>query len=181
MTKRAVFLDRDGVINRAVVVNGLPFPPKHVDDVEILPGVPLALKRLKEIDLETIVVTNQPDIARGTSTSADVAAINAKLMAELPIDAIYVCPHDSKDHCRCRKPLPGLLDLAATDRGIDLRSSYLVGDRWKDVGAGEAAGCTTIFVDYGYDEPRPEAPDYTVACLLEATGIISDLERRKVS
>jgi D-glycero-D-manno-heptose 1,7-bisphosphate phosphatase len=180
VTRRAVFLDRDGVVNRAVVRNGRPHPPASADDLEVLPGVPGALEKLKRAGFETIVVTNQPDIARGTTTSSAVDAINERLQAALRIDAVFVCPHDESDRCRCRKPLPGLLEMAAEARTIDLRSSYLVGDRWRDIDAGRAAGCTTFFVDYRYDERRPDAPDYVVASLAEAAEIIIGIERRNV-
>src|SRR5258708_6301369 len=116
MVKAAVFLDRDGVINRTFVRNGVPYPPATVAECEILPGVSEALTKLKAIGLPLIVITNQPDIARGTQTRAQVDAINARLAAKLPIDAFYVCSHDNKDQCDCRKPKPGMLIQAARER-----------------------------------------------------------------
>ena len=169
---RAVFLDRDGVINRASVRDGKPYPPTRVEDVDILPGVREALRRLKDSAFRLIVVTNQPDIARGALTAQDVDAIDEFLMRELPLDRVYVCPHDCAQGCSCRKPRPGLLMLAAEHFGIDLRTSYMVGDRWRDIEAGRAAGCKTFFVDYQYDERQPERPDYIVASLADAAAII---------
>lgn len=169
---RAVFLDRDGVINRAVVRDGKPYPPQTVEALEILPGVADALASLREAGFRLVVVTNQPDVARGTQSREVIEAMHARLMAELPLDECRVCLHDSGDGCRCRKPRPGMLEDAAREAGIDLTASYMVGDRWRDVDAGRAAGCTTIFINYGYDERQPERPDQTVSTLAEAAAWI---------
>jgi D-glycero-D-manno-heptose 1,7-bisphosphate phosphatase len=163
---RAAFLDRDGVINRAVVRKGKPYPPATVEEVEILPGVPGAIARLQHAGYVVVVVTNQPDIARGTTTPAIVDRIHAYLRAELGLDDIRVCPHDDADGCECRKPKPGLLLRAPA---YDLAASVMIGDRWRDIEAGRAAGCgVTILVDYGYDEVVPHEPDARVGSLVEA-------------
>ena len=167
--RRAVFLDRDGVLNRSVVRDGTPEPPRGRDDVEILPGVPRACAELRAAGFALVVVTNQPEIARGTLTRQAVDAINSVLSASLRLDEIVVCPHDDGDGCDCRKPRPGMLLDAAGRHGIDLEHSYLVGDRWRDIGAGHAAGVKTVFIDRGYDERRPEKPDAVVGDLTEAT------------
>ncbi len=167
--RRAVFLDRDGVINRAVVRDGKPYPPADADHVEVLPGVAAALRRLKAAGYLLIVVTNQPDVARGTQTLAAVEAIHARLASELPIDDFRACYHDDGDMCECRKPKPGLILSAAREHGVDLPASVMVGDRWRDVEAGKLAGCRTVFVDYGYAERRPENPDVVVGSLEQAT------------
>jgi D-glycero-D-manno-heptose 1,7-bisphosphate phosphatase len=172
VTRRAVFLDRDGVINAAVVRDGKPYPPARVEDVEILPGVADALAHLRAAGFALIVVTNQPDVARGTQTRAAVDAIHDRLATELPLDAVYACCHDDADACACRKPAPGLLRDAARDHGLDLAGSFMVGDRWRDTDAGAAAGCRTIFVDRGYAERRPHAFDAKVASLPEAAAWI---------
>jgi transaldolase len=161
--KRAVFLDRDGVVNDAVVRNGLPYPP-DAQQLRIARDAEPALQALRDAGFVLLVVTNQPDVARGTRTAADVDAVHARLAAELPLDGFYVCPHDDADRCDCRKPLPGLLRRAAREHGIDMRASYLVGDRWKDVAAGRSAGVTTVFIDREYREPAPDPPaDATVS------------------
>jgi D-glycero-D-manno-heptose 1,7-bisphosphate phosphatase len=170
--QRAVFLDRDGVINRAIVRDGKPYPPASLDEMTLLPGVPEALRDLKDADFMLIVVTNQPDVARGTTPRAVVEAINRYLAHCLPIDEFRTCYHDSADGCRCRKPLPGALLEAATQHGINLGASYMVGDRWRDIEAGQQAGCKTIFIDYGYNEKQPESADFHVPSLTEATQII---------
>ena len=163
---RAAFLDRDGVINRAVVRNGKPYPPASVEEVEILPGVEEALQRLRGAGFAVVVVTNQPDIARGATTEARVGAIHAHMKVELGLDDIRVCPHDDGDGCECRKPKPGLL---LREPRYDMAASVMIGDRWRDIEAGRAAGCgVTILVDYGYDEGLPHEPDARVGSLAEA-------------
>ena len=169
---RAVFLDRDGVINRAVLRDGKPFPPANLAALEILPGVANAMQSLHEAGWLLIVVTNQPDVARGITSLEDVEAINAHLRECLPIDEFRTCYHDSCDDCNCRKPLPGALLAAADSHGIDLFSSYMVGDRWRDIEAGERANCMTIFLDYGYDEKQPDNFKHRVRSLAEAANII---------
>lgn len=170
--RRAVFLDRDGVINRAVVRDGKPYPPANLAEMEILPGVPEALAELHDAGLMLIVVTNQPDVARGTTPKAVVEMINNYLASSLPIDEFRTCYHDSDDGCECRKPRPGALLAAASQHGIDLARSFMVGDRWRDTEAGQRAGCNTIFIDYGYAEQQPESVDHRVGSLQEATKII---------
>ena len=154
------------MINRAVVRNGRPYPPASVDELEILPGVPGALARLRAAGYALVVVTNQPDIARGATTREAVDAIHARLRTLLALDDIRVCPHDDADQCACRKPKPGLL---LREPAHDMAASVMVGDRWRDVEAGRAAGCgLTILVDYGYDEAVPYEPDARVRSLAEA-------------
>lgn len=170
--RRAVFLDRDGVINRAKVIDGKPYPPANLAAMEILPGVPDALKTLSEAGFLLIVITNQPDVARGTTPRETVEEINNYLAAHLPIDEFRTCFHDNDDGCDCRKPLPGALFSAARIHGIDLTKSYMVGDRWRDVEAGQQAGCRTIFIDYNYNEKQPTTVDFRVCSLGEAAGII---------
>jgi D-glycero-D-manno-heptose 1,7-bisphosphate phosphatase len=163
----AIFLDRDGVLNRTRFRNGKPIPPQSLRDLEILPGVPEALATLKTAGYALVVVTNQPDVARGVTSREVVEEMHRFLGRQLPIDEFRVCMHDDSDHCECRKPKPGLL-LAAPR--YDVGRSLMVGDRWRDVEAGRAAGCkATILVDYGYDEAIPNEPTVRVASLLEAS------------
>ncbi len=165
---RAVFLDRDGVINRAIVRNGKPYSPAAVTELEILPGVDEAVKRLRAAGFRIVVVTNQPDVARGRQSKDAIEAMHAILGAQLGIDEFRVCYHDDGDRCACRKPEPGMILEAARNGAIDLGSSFVVGDRWRDILAGRRAGCSTILIDYGYDEPEADNPDARVASLLEA-------------
>lgn len=149
-----MFLDRDGVLNAVVLRAGKPHPPATVEELTIYPDVLGALQRLKNAGFDLVVVTNQPDVARGTQARATVEAINNTLRARLPLDDIRVCYHDDADACDCRKPLPGLLTAAPN---YDLARSYMIGDRWRDVDAGKSAGCRTVFIDRGYDERQPAA------------------------
>jgi len=170
--RRAVFLDRDGVINRALVREGKPYPPENLAELEILPGVAQALDALREAGFLLIVVTNQPDVARGKTPRKVVEEINRHLAARLAIDEFRTCFHDSGDGCDCRKPLPGALLTAAKIHGVDLRKSYMVGDRWRDIEAGHRAGCKTIFIDYGYAERQPESINFRVRSLKTAAQLI---------
>ena len=170
--KRAVFLDRDGVINRAYVRNGKSFPPATIAEVEILPGVEFALNKLKAAGYLLIVVTNQPDVASGKTSKLMVDQINNLLIDSLPIDDIRTCFHEDKDGCQCRKPLPGLLITASKESEVNLEASFMIGDRWRDIEAGQSAGCKTFFINYGYQERQPDSPDFIVSSLAEAAEII---------
>jgi D-sedoheptulose 7-phosphate isomerase len=171
--RRAVFLDRDGVINRTFVRDGKPFPPTTLQELEVLPGVPEALHELKQHGYKLLVVTNQPDVARGKQSRQTIDAMHQALSARLPLDDILVCYHTDKDKCDCRKPMPGMLFEAAKKHNIDLAASFMVGDRWRDIEAGYNAGCKTILIDYGYSERSPaHAPDLRVGSLREAADWI---------
>jgi D-glycero-D-manno-heptose 1,7-bisphosphate phosphatase len=170
--RRAVFLDRDGVINRPIVRDGKPYSPAGVEELEVLPGVAGALQRLKAAGYLLIVVTNQPDVARGLQSLAAVEAIHARLASMLPIDDFRACCHDDNDACVCRKPKPGLILESARAHGVDLHASVMVGDRWRDVEAGRRAACTTIFIDRGYEEQSPKHPDVIVSSLPDAVDWI---------
>jgi len=172
--QRAVFLDRDGVVSRSIVRDGLPFAPAQLSEFEILPGVPEACRRLKQAGFLLIVATNQPDVGRGTMKQEIVESMHAKMCREVPIDRVEVCYHPGhgQSNCDCRKPKPGLLVRAAQELGIDLAQSWMVGDRWRDIDCGHAAGCRTIFIDHGYAENLKQPPDFTVKNLAEAAEII---------
>jgi D-glycero-D-manno-heptose 1,7-bisphosphate phosphatase len=167
--RRAVFLDRDGVLNEPVLRDGRPYPPSGLDELIIVPDADASLARLKRQGFLLVVVTNQPDVRRGTSTQAEVEKINRHLAKNLPLDDFFTCYHDDSDGCDCRKPLPGLFVQAAAKHRIELANSYMVGDRWRDIDAGSAAGCRTILIDRHYNERKPDAkPDCVVASLTQA-------------
>jgi D-glycero-D-manno-heptose 1,7-bisphosphate phosphatase len=172
--RRAVFLDRDGVINRALEHDNKPFAPSSLDEFEIYPEVSAACARLKAAGFFLAVATNQPDVGRGTLKKETVEMIHAEMCRRLPIDRVEVCYHPGQglSHCDCRKPRPGMLLRAARDLGIDLGQSWMVGDRWRDVDCGHAAGCRTIFIDRDYIEELKQAPDFRAKNLLEAAEII---------
>lgn len=171
MTK-AVFLDRDGVLNEAIVRGGKPYSPDTIEEMVIPADAAAALSRLRQHGFRLIVATNQPDIARGRMTRERVDAMNAHLRSKLPLDAIEMCAHDDADKCGCRKPEPGLLLNAAKRDGIDLAASFMVGDRWRDIEAGRGAGCRTILIGDGYGEPFRSQPDIKAATLTEAADWI---------
>ena len=171
---KAVFLDRDGVINRAITRDGLPFPPMSLGDFEILPGVPAACAKLKAAGFLLVVATNQPDVGRGIVPRELVEAMNAQMQEVVPLDRIEICFHPGRgaSDCDCRKPKPGMLLRAAQALNIDLAQSWMVGDRWRDIDCGHAAGCKTIFIDSGYVESLKQKPDFSARHLGEAADII---------
>ena len=172
--KRAVFLDRDGVINRAITRDGLPFPPMSLGDFEILPGVPEACAKLKQAGFLLVVATNQPDVGRGIVPRELVEAMNAKMQKVISLDRIEICFHPGRgaSDCDCRKPKPGMLLHAARELNINLAQSWMVGDRWRDVDCGHAAGCRTIFIEGNYSEALKQKPDFFAGNLAEAADII---------
>jgi D-glycero-D-manno-heptose 1,7-bisphosphate phosphatase len=173
MSRRAVYLDRDGVVNRAIVKDGKPYPPSGPNDLEILPGVAGALIRLNAAGYRLVIVTNQPDVGRGTMAAETVSAIHAQLAKVLLLDAIEVCLHAGTEGCDCRKPKPGMLLRDAAAHGVDIQRSFMVGDRWRDIDAGAAAGCRTVLIEAGYDEQAPaRAPDWVCRSLDEAADWI---------
>lgn len=176
---RIVFLDRDGVLNEPVMRDGKPFPPASPAELVICKGAKLALRELRAAGFKLVCITNQPDIARGTTSVAEVDAINDLLWTELPLDEIIVCPHDDADSCSCRKPKAGMLEDGARRLGTSTRGNYLVGDRWRDIEAGARAGCRTVLVDRGYHERQSDTPpDARVVDIADAaTWIIADIRR----
>lgn len=169
---RAVFLDRDGVINPSVVRDGKPYPPATVEDFQIYPEVSDACRRLKAAGYLLVVATNQPDVGRGTQTREAVEAMHAKMLEALPIDRIEVCYHSGHAPCECRKPRAGMLFQAANALSIDLARSFMVGDRWRDIDCGHTAGCKTIFIDRGYTEELRQKPDFVAQNLAVAANLI---------
>jgi D-glycero-D-manno-heptose 1,7-bisphosphate phosphatase len=174
--RRAVFLDRDGVINKSVVREGRPHPPAELRDFELYDDVPSGCARLDAAGYCLVVVTNQPDVARGTQKREVVDAMHRQMLAALPqIARVEVCWHsgtDSGDSCDCRKPKPGMVLHAANELDLDLAQSFLIGDRWRDVDCGHAAGCRTVFIDRNYSEPLRRPPDWTVQSFGQAVDVI---------
>jgi D-glycero-D-manno-heptose 1,7-bisphosphate phosphatase len=169
---KAVFLDRDGVLNAVKIKDGRPYPPSSIQELRILDGVSESLQKLHAAGFLLIVITNQPDVARGTATKQSVEEINQFLFKNLILDEIRVCFHDSRDACRCRKPLPGLILSAVKENNIVLEESYMVGDRWRDIDAGNAAGCKTLYIDNNYSEKKAINFTFKVSSLYEAATLI---------
>jgi D-glycero-D-manno-heptose 1,7-bisphosphate phosphatase len=174
----AVFLDRDGVVNRSEVRDGKPYAPRRLADFRLLPGVQTAVAALKKAGFLVIIVTNQPDIGNGLVAAETVEAMHDKLRQKIAPDAIEMCPHQQDEGCRCRKPKSGMIKTAARRLAIDLAASFMVGDRPSDILAGRAAGCYTIFVDRHYGEALNVSPDDTVKHFPAAVDVI--LSRKRV-
>jgi D-glycero-D-manno-heptose 1,7-bisphosphate phosphatase len=172
--RRAVFLDRDGVLNAALLdAARRPVPPRVREEFAILPGVSEACASLRAAGFMLIGCTNQPDIARGTTPREFVDWVNQSVVQAAGLDEMRLCPHDDAEQCHCRKPRPGMLTDAAAAHGIDLSRSWMVGDRWRDVAAGQAAGCRTIFIQRFYAEAAPVQPPEAIAAdLPQAAAII---------
>lgn len=169
---KAVFLDRDGVLNKSIVIKGKPYPPKSIDEVEFCEDVREATANLINANFLLIGITNQPDVARGLIKKEKVEEINTYIKKKLKLNSILTCYHDDKDMCNCRKPLPGNILLASKKYNINLSESYMVGDRWRDIEAGFLSGCKTFFIDYNYVEKYPVNFDFKVKSLYEASKII---------
>jgi D-glycero-D-manno-heptose 1,7-bisphosphate phosphatase len=169
---RAVFLDRDGVLNRAIVREGKPYAPTATEAVDILPGVQEAIVSLKAAGYITIVVTNQPDVGRGNLQQSIAEDINARVKRESGVDEIRVCYHSGDQDCICRKPKPGMLLQAADEHNLSLAESFMIGDRWRDIDAGKAAGCKTIWIRSNYSEWLPNNADAIVESMAEAARFI---------
>ena len=170
--KPAVFLDRDGVIVVPQFRDGRSFAPRRLQDFRLYPEAAASLRKLKRAGFLLAVVTNQPDVGNGLIDQSEVDAMHESMTRELPLDAVKACFHRQADYCDCRKPKPGMILEAAGELGINLKKSFMVGDRNSDVEAGRAAGCTTVFIDLGYAEPAPDAPDYVVRSIAEAAEVI---------
>jgi D-glycero-D-manno-heptose 1,7-bisphosphate phosphatase len=174
--RRAVFLDRDGVINKPVIVDGRPHPPAKVEEFELYEDVPSAYAQLEAAGFLLVVVTNQPDVARGRQTRAAVEAMHRKMFDTLPrLSHLEVCWHAGDhwgDPCVCRKPQPGMVLRAAEALNIELSESFLIGDRWRDIDCGHEAGCRTVFIDRNYSESLKKNPDWIVNSFSEAVKVI---------
>jgi len=169
---RAVFLDRDGVLVVPEFRDGRSFAPRRLADFRLYDQADYWLGRMKDAGFRLVVVTNQPDVGSGLVELTVVEEMHCRLAEALPVDAIEACYHQRGDGCDCRKPKPGMLQRAAERLSLNCARSFMIGDRAGDVEAGRAAGCTTIFIDLGYVDERPERPDFTVSSLDEAAQIV---------
>jgi D-glycero-D-manno-heptose 1,7-bisphosphate phosphatase len=169
----AIFLDRDGIVNKAVVKKGKPYPPSSLVELELIDGIRDLIINVKRLGFKVFIFTNQPDVARGTTSREKVDEIHNFLMGELAIDKIYCCFHDDNDNCDCRKPKPGMIIKAKREWSIDLGKSFVVGDRWRDIAAAKAANIKSILVDYNYNEGK-EVPDYSCINIKEVFEIINN-------
>jgi D-glycero-D-manno-heptose 1,7-bisphosphate phosphatase len=177
--RAAVFLDRDGVLNQVTLRDGRPHPPPTAAELRLLPGVEAACRRLHDSGFALVVITNQPDIARGHQTWDEVDRMHDYLRSRLPLDEVVVCPHDDSDECLCRKPQPGMILDAAARLGLDLPASFCVGDRWRDVEAARRAGVRAIHIECHYAERPADGAHATVSGLPEAVDFIESHVKSK--
>lgn len=172
----AVFLDRDGTLNRQVVRDGKPYPPDSIEDFTLFPGVVEACAELARAGYVLVVATNQPDVGRGKQAQEVVEAMHAKLRQLVPsishIEVSYAPGRAGDPPDPRRKPEPGMLLEAALLLGLDLGRSWMVGDRWRDIDCGKRAGVRTVFIDFGYAEELQAQPDFSVANFADAARII---------
>lgn len=173
--RKAIFLDRDGVINKVIMRDGKASSPWKLEEFEILPGVKECLEAFKEMGFLNIAFTNQPDVSRGFLEVEDLEKMHKIMKERLPIDEVKFCPHDNKDNCPCRKPKPGLILEAAKKYSIDLKRSYVIGDSWKDIKAGKAAGCKTFLLRREYNKDYQKDYDFEVYNLKETVDIIKKI------
>ena len=174
MTKnKAFFFDRDGVLNKAVIKQKKPFPPNNIKELIIENFAEEIIIYLKKLNYKIFIFTNQPDVSRKTIKKKDVLQINNFLKKKFDIDDIFVC-FCSNNSCLRRKPNPGMILDAEKKWDINLKESFVVGDRYKDIEAGKNAGTKTIYLEKNYNEKKPYNPDYTIASLKEIKKIIEN-------
>lgn len=173
----AVFLDRDGVINRTFVRNGKPYAPRSLKDFKLMPNSKKSIELLKKNGFKVIVVTNQPDIGNSVVQLEEVEAMHLKLYEKTMIDDVFICPHRQDEGCTCRKPNIGMLIKASKKHNIDLKKSFMVGDRSSDIEAGNNAGCKTVFIDRHYKEASPLQFHFKVNSLQSAVRHIINTKK----
>ena len=175
LNMKAIFLDRDGVLNKPNIVDNKPFAPKFYKDFILYPDVKDFINSLRQFAYKLIVVTNQKDVGRGITSRDSLDKMHAFLKAQIQFDDIYVCT--CIDNCYCYKPNPGMLIKAKKKWKLNLVESFIIGDTWRDVGAGIRVGCKTIFIDRKYNIPMPYEPNYKVNSLSEAKDVIIKFTR----
>lgn len=176
MPIRAVFLDRDGVVNPVVLKNGKPYPPSP-KDYTLFPEAKIAISALKEAGFKIFIFTNQPDITKKIISQEELDGIHKMIYKELAIDEIVTCIHIDEDKCSCRKPKPGMILELQKKWKVTLNQSFVVGDRWRDIEAGENAGCNTILIGDGYNEKKISA-NRQAQNILEASNLILTWEKK---
>jgi len=169
---KAVFFDRDGVINQTVFRKGAHRAPADLSEFAYVEGVLETLPVLHARGYQLLVCTNQPDVARGWQPLERVLEFHRKIVADLPVARVYACFHDDAQDCACRKPKPGLLLQGRDELEIDLARSFMIGDRWKDIEAGRAAGCRTVYLRHPHDSEDPHAPDFEITRIAQLLDII---------
>jgi D-glycero-D-manno-heptose 1,7-bisphosphate phosphatase len=176
--QRAVFLDRDGVLNEPLIRDGLPFPPQRIEEFRLYPEAAPACALLRQAGFLLVLATNQPDVGRGGLQLETVERMHALLLDKIPLDRIEMCtvPDGDSPGSERRKPAPGMLLDAAKALQIDLSRSFMIGDRWRDIDCGHAAGCITILINRPYAEKLRQSPHHYADSVLAAARLILALE-----
>ena len=175
--RRAVFFDRDGVLNRLVSRDGMQAAPQRIEDFHLIPDAARLVGQVRQAGFLAFVITNQPDIARGLLPERDLESMTAALRGAVPLDDVMICPHDDPDQCACRKPKPGMLVTLSERWNVDLKRSFVVGDSWKDIEAGQRVGCKTILLaggDANGPMERSVPPDAVVGSLADAIAWVTE-------
>ena len=175
--REAIFLDRDGVITIPSNIDGKGYAPRSLEEFRFYSGVQNSLEKIRALGFLTLIVSNQPDVANGLLPIHVLEQMNIRMLSDLALDDINNCPHNSLDHCGCRKPKPGMLISSAKKWNIELGQSWMIGDRDSDIAAGFAAGCRTIFIDRNWTEETGEFADFRCDSLERAVELISDRKR----
>lgn len=157
---KAFFFDRDGILNKSILKKNKPYSPRNLRELILNFELVEFIKKLKKKNFKIIVITNQPDIKSGKLSKYTLRIINLIIKKKFYIDDFFICIHGRNENCHCRKPKPGLIIKASKKWNINLKESFFVGDRLKDMRAGEIVGCNTIFIDYDYDETKPKSFSY---------------------
>lgn len=165
---RAFFLDRDGVINKSLLKKGKPLAPREFKQFKIIKNVDKSLIFLKKQGFKNIIITNQPDIKKGLIKNSTSKRINKEIKKKLQIDDIFICKHTDEDNCNCRKPKTGLIKKAKKKWNIDLKKSYLIGDRWRDIFLANKLKINCFYIDKNYKERKPKKYNYKVKNLYAA-------------
>ena len=168
--RKAIFFDRDGVLIEAPIVDKKPNSIKKLKQLKFCKGIKKICNYYKK-NYHLIMVTNQPDFHRKINSKKNINEINMYIKKKLNLNTIYVCFSDNEKH-KDRKPNPGMLNRARKRYNLDLTKSYMIGDRWRDIGAGNKANCKTIFIDRNYKEKSKFIPNYKIKRLSEIFSII---------
>lgn len=144
--KRAVFIERDGILNEVQAGPNHPISPMTMEEFRVNEKAKIPIKKLKDAGFVLIVTTNQPGISRGYQSRRDLDYMHDHLRRNFPVDDILVCAHEESDECPCRKPRPGLLIESAFKWQINLDQSYVISDKWQDAEAARTAGCTSLLL-----------------------------------
>ena len=174
--KKAIFLDRDGVLNKVVLreKGKIIGSPKSLKELKLIPNIKKVTLSLKKRGFLLIMITNQPDYLRKKNSKKNILQINYYLKKKLFLDDVFVCFHDDSSKCVCRKPKPGMLFKAKKKHKINLKKSYIIGDRWRDIEAGKKAKCKTILLDHNYKEKIKIKPDFNVKKIIQVLKVIKN-------